>query len=144
MRSQQHLSSAHHCLGSDKKPIEIYFFIDPVCPECWTIEPILKKLQIEYGRYFSIKHVLSGKITDLNLWKIKTGEDRAESLEKPATRIRSKYCDKISFNFISSPFIVSIAIKAAELQGRKAGIRFLRKFQEILFCSSKTLPILMC
>jgi predicted DsbA family dithiol-disulfide isomerase len=52
---------AHHCFGSDKKPVEIYLFIDPICPECWALEPILKKLQIEYGRYFSIKHVLSGK-----------------------------------------------------------------------------------
>jgi predicted DsbA family dithiol-disulfide isomerase len=133
VRSQEHLSTAHHCLGSDKKPIEIYFFIDPVCPECWTIEPILKKLQIEYGRYFSIKHVLSGKITDLNLWKIKTCADKGKLFEKPVKRTRSCYEDKISFNLISSPFIVSIAIKAAELQGRKGGIRFLRKFQEILF-----------
>ncbi len=131
MKSQEYLSSAHHCLGSDKKPIEIYFFIDPVCPECWTVEPILKKLQIEYGRYFSIKHVLSGKITDLNLWKKKKYENRGELLEKPVNL--TTYNGNYSFNFISSPFIVSIAIKAAELQGRKAGIRFLRKFQEILF-----------
>ena len=33
----------HHCHGSDKKPIEIYMFIDPLCPECWALEPIIKK-----------------------------------------------------------------------------------------------------
>ena len=48
-----------------KKPLEIYMFIDPLCPECWALEPILKKLHIEYGRYFSIKHVLSGRIANL-------------------------------------------------------------------------------
>jgi len=64
-------SSKKRCSGSDKKPIEIYMFIDPLCPECWALEPILKKLQIEYGRYFSIKHVLSGRLADLNLCKKK-------------------------------------------------------------------------
>ncbi|WP_258871641.1 DsbA family protein, partial [Halobacillus trueperi] len=34
-----------------KRPIEIYVFIDPLCPECWSLEPFLKKLTIEYGRF---------------------------------------------------------------------------------------------
>lgn len=134
MRSQEPLFSACHCLGTDKKPVEIYFFIDPICTECWTLEPILKKLQIEYGRYFSLKHVLGGKLADLNITKKKKCEIKSEFWENSANHSGLACKEKVSLtNPINTPFIASIAIKAAELQGRKAGIRFLRKFQEILF-----------
>ena len=133
MKNQNQLFSVHHCFGSDKKPIEIYLFIDPVCAECWELEPILKKLQIEYGRYFSLKYVLSGKLTDLNIRKKRKCDNRAEYFEKTASQ-SGMNCDrnlKIE-NPAHSPFIASIAIKAAELQGRKAGIRFIRHIREVI------------
>jgi predicted DsbA family dithiol-disulfide isomerase len=119
---------------SDKKPIEIYMFIDPLCPECWALEPILKKLVIEYGNYLSIKHILSGRLTSLNISKKKKYESLAEFWEKTANR-SGMSCDGTLWleNPVSSPYIASIAIKAAELQGRRAGIKFLRKLQEELF-----------
>ncbi|MGD6801608.1 ClpXP adapter SpxH family protein [Rossellomorea vietnamensis] len=118
----------------DKKPIEIYMFIDPLCPECWALEPILKKLQIQYGQYFRIKNVLSGKLTSLNLSNKKKQENIATQWEKTASR-SGMSCDGNLWyeNPIDSPYLASIAIKAAELQGRHAGIRFFRKLQETLF-----------
>ncbi|MDF1507458.1 ClpXP adapter SpxH family protein [Robertmurraya sp. DFI.2.37] len=133
-------SNSHHCHGAEKKPIEIYMFIDPLCPECWALEPILKKLQIEYGRYFSIKHVLSGRLAMLNLNKKQHYENIAELWEKTATRTGMSCDGSLWFeNPISSPHIVSVAIKAAELQGRRAGIRFLRKVQECLFLEKQNI-----
>lgn len=130
----------HHCHGNEKKPIEIYMFIDPLCPECWALEPIIKKLQIEYGRYFSIKHVLSGRLAMLNLSKKQQYEDIAELWEKTATRTGMSCDGTLWFeNPISSPHLVSIAIKAAELQGRRAGIRFFRKVQEGLFLDKQNI-----
>lgn len=121
-------------VNHDKKPLEIYMFIDPLCPECWALEPILKKLKIEYGRYFSLKHVLSGRLADLNVSKKKNYEHMAEFWEKTASRTGMS-CDGNLWleNPIESPHLASIALKAAELQGRRAGIRFLRKLQEVLF-----------
>jgi predicted DsbA family dithiol-disulfide isomerase len=132
------------CYNTDKKPIEIYTFIDPLCPECWALEPIFKKLQIEYGKYFSIKHVLSGRITNLNLSKKKNFENIAELWEKTASR-SGMSCDGTLWleNPIDSPYIVSIAIKAAELQGRRAGLRFLRKLQELLFLEKQNISNLV-
>ncbi|MEW9053635.1 MAG: ClpXP adapter SpxH family protein [Neobacillus sp.] len=132
------------CYNTDKKPIEIYTFIDPLCPECWALEPIFKKLQIEYGKYFSIKHVLSGRITNLNLSKKKNYENIAELWEKTASR-SGMSCDGTLWleNPIDSPYIVSIAIKAAELQGRRAGLRFLRKLQELLFLEKQNISNLV-
>ncbi|WP_374121008.1 ClpXP adapter SpxH family protein [Neobacillus sp. PS2-9] len=133
-------SSKQRCGGIEKKPIEIYMFIDPLCPECWAIEPILKKLKIEYGRYFSIKHVLSGRLADLNLSKKKNYETIADLWEKTASR-SGMSCDGTLWleNPVDTPFTVSIAIKAAELQGRRAGIRFFRRIQEMLFLEKQNI-----
>ncbi len=127
-------STSTHCHVNEKKPLELYLFIDPLCPECWAFEPIIKKLLIEYGQYFSIKHVLSGRLAALNYTKKKNYESMASLWEKTASRSGMSCDGNLWFeNPISSPHIASIAIKAAELQGRRAGIRFLRKLQEVLF-----------
>lgn len=125
-------SSHHGQCGT--KPLEIYMFVDPLCPECWALEPILKKLKIEYGQYFTFKHVLSGRLATLNKGKRKTYESLAHTWERTASR-SGMSCDGTLWleNPISTPYAVSIAIKAAELQGRKLGMRFLRKLQELLF-----------
>ncbi|WP_316571670.1 ClpXP adapter SpxH family protein [Neobacillus sp. YIM B06451] len=140
MMEQEKRLFAHHCHGTEKKPIEIYIFIDPLCPECWALEPIMKKLQIEYGRYFSMKPVLSGKLTMLNMGKKKRFENIAEMWEKTASR-SGMSCDASLWeeNPVISPYIASIAVKAAELQGRKRGTRFLRRLQEMLFLEKKNI-----
>src|SRR5574342_814130 len=74
------------CSGLDKNPLEIYMFVDPLCPECWALEPIIKKLQIEYGKYFSIRHILSGRLATLNMGRKKRYETIAELWEKTASR----------------------------------------------------------
>ncbi|MBA4536440.1 DsbA family protein [Bacillus aquiflavi] len=131
---------SHHCHGSDKKPLEIYMFIDPLCPECWALEPILKKLQIEYGCYFSLKYVLSGRLATLNLNSRRKFKSIAELWEKTASRSGMSCDGGVWFqNPISSPFLASVAIKAAELQGRRAGIRFLRKLREFLFLEKQNI-----
>jgi predicted DsbA family dithiol-disulfide isomerase len=124
----------------DSKPLEIYMFIDPLCPECWALEPIIKKLQIEYGKYFSLKHVLSGRLASLNLSRKKKYENIAELWEKTASRTGMSCDGSLWFeNPIVSPYLASIALKAAELQGRRSGIRFLRKLQEMLFLEKQNI-----
>ncbi|MBA2874939.1 ClpXP adapter SpxH family protein [Thermaerobacillus caldiproteolyticus] len=121
------------CNGN-KKPLEIYLFIDPLCPECWGLEPVLKKLIIEYGRFFTLKYVLSGKLATLNIRKKQKFENIAHIWERTASRSGMSCDGSLWFeNPISTPYAASIAIKAAELQGKRAGIRFLRKLQELLF-----------
>lgn len=131
-------STPPHCYSNEKKPLELYLFVDPLCPECWALEPVMKKLIIEYGRYFTIKHVLSGRLATLNISKKHDFESMADLWEKTASR-SGMSCDGSIWleDPISSPHIASIAIKAAELQGRKAGIRFLRKLQEVLFLENQ-------
>ncbi|MDG5472999.1 ClpXP adapter SpxH family protein [Jeotgalibacillus sp. ET6] len=114
----------------EKKPLEIYMFVDPICPDCWALEPIIKKMIMEYGTYIRIKYVLKGGLSGLN----KKVCLHSSSL---TSQTDSKALDRENAPWknspITSPFIASIAIKAAELQGKKAGSRFLRTLQERLF-----------
>jgi predicted DsbA family dithiol-disulfide isomerase len=129
-----------HCQGNSKKPLEIYMFIDPLCPECWALEPMIKKLQIEYGRFFTLKHIISGRINTLNHLKKRTPANQSKAWEKTAS-LTGMSCDGIlkSESSISAPFAASLAVKAAELQGRKAGIKYLRKLQEVLFLETRNI-----
>ena len=45
----------------EHKSVEAYLFIDPLCKDCWEIEPFIIKLWLEYGKYFSIRHIVTGK-----------------------------------------------------------------------------------
>lgn len=133
-------TSSLYCHGNEKKLLEIYMFVDPLCPECWALEPIIKKLQIEYGRFFSIKYILSGRLASLNISKKQNYENIADLWEKTASRTGMSCDGSLWFDTpISSPHLASIAIKAAELQGRKAGIRFLRKLQEGIFLEKQNI-----
>ncbi|WP_375153988.1 ClpXP adapter SpxH family protein [Priestia megaterium] len=132
--NSQYTSLHQLCQGSNKKPLEIYVFVDPLCPECWALEPILKKLQIEYGQLLSLKHVLGGNLQQLNIGAQQRFEHIAKSWEKTGSR-SGMSCDGNLWleNPIDTPYAASIAIKAAGLQGKKQGIRFLRRLQEVVF-----------
>lgn len=117
--------------------IEIYTFLDPLCPECWAFEPILKKLQIEYSKYVRIRYFVSGQSLKQFCSPInKTTNVRkiARNWEKVALQTGMS-CDGDIWleDPITSTYKTSLAIKAAELQGRQAGIKFFRKIRESLF-----------
>lgn len=134
---------AHHCSNAGKKPIEIYVFIDPLCPQCWAMEPVLKKLQLEYGRILNIKHVLTGKLATLHFQKeLHSSKNIADLWEKTASRTGMSCDGELWVENpipITMPYNTSIAIKAAELQGKKSGMKFLRKLQEYLFLKKKNI-----
>ena len=123
----------YHCSIGGKQSIEVYAFIHPLCPQSWGMEPLLKKLQLEYGKYICIKHILSGNITQQ---QIHQPLSRVSSEAVPACSYREQY---VGYRYESLPHNTSLAIKAAELQGKKRGIRFLRKLQQYHFLKDKDL-----
>ncbi|ANU27773.1 ClpXP adapter SpxH family protein [Planococcus versutus] len=98
------------------KPMELYVFVDPLNPQCWEMQGVIRKLQIEYGHYFSMRIVLSTQIFNLN---------------------KTVLSANIDTDNLTHPVLPSVAIKAAELQGKRSGNRFLHKLQEHLFLQSK-------
>lgn len=124
----------YHCSIGGKQSIEVYAFIHPLCPESWRMEPILKRMQLEYGKYICIKHILSGNIANVSA-------TLHRQLNKAASETGSLYSSETSIDcrYESLPYNTSLAIKAAELQGKKRGIRFLRKLQQYYFLKNKDL-----
>ena len=102
------------------KPIELYIFIDPLCENALRIQTILRKLQVEYDHYFTWRYVLSTKLASLNTLSRKT-----------------KGCPSGNQLDITHPALPSIAIKAAELQGKRAASRYLLKLQEHALLKTK-------
>ncbi|WP_281170512.1 ClpXP adapter SpxH family protein [Halalkalibacillus halophilus] len=122
------------------KPVEIYFFVDPLCPECWSFEPYIKKLAIEYGCYFKLRPIVTGKSSNLNISSLNASE-KLQTTWRKVPYNNGMNCDEDTWlmNPVSSPWLTSLAIKAAELQGIKPGSRFLRKLQEYLFLDKKNI-----
>lgn len=100
------------------RPIELYVFIDPLCEDCWSLQPLLRKLQLEYDRYFTLRIALRTSLPSMNLPCIQKNEDALA-------------CDKVH------PTYPIIAVKAAEFQGKRAGLRFLSKVFEYSFLKSR-------
>ena len=129
--------STHQFFKPLEKPLEIYVFIDPTCSICFELESIIKRLKLEYEHYFSLKYVFS-----------KNPEEAYSNSSSPYQNLSSLSftnrmgisCDENIWihNPESSSYITPIAIKAAELQGKKAGYRFFKKVQEALFLDQES------
>ncbi|KXH79787.1 DsbA family protein [Sporosarcina sp. HYO08] len=100
------------------RPIELYVFLDPFCDDCWSLQTLLRRLQIEYERYFTMRIALLTSLPTLNLQCIRNSEDVSA-------------CGKIHASFPST------AVKAAEFQGKRAGFRFLSKMFEYSYLKSR-------
>ncbi len=106
--NRQTVSSENIVPNKCSRPIELYIFIDPLCSDCLSLQPLLRRLQVDYERYFSLRIVLRTSLRTLNM------DARDVACENP-------YCEERHLSF------PSFAIKAAEFQGKRAGFRFLSK-----------------
>ncbi|WP_245723070.1 DsbA family protein [Natribacillus halophilus] len=116
-----------------QQKLEIYIFTDPLCPDCWGFEPKIKKIRLEYGhlfkmRFFIVPEAASGRVNEQNRQSL------ADLWEKTATRT-GMCCDGDIWheNPLSHSDAPAIAVKAAEMQGRQYGLRYLRRLREALF-----------
>jgi len=100
----------------NSRPLELYVFIDPNCHDCWQLQPILRRLQLDYERYFTLRVILRTSLTSLN-GTCNQQLDQCDTIQHPA--------------------FPSIAIKAAEFQGKRAGFRFISKLFEYLYLKNE-------
>ena len=124
------------------KSIKIIYFTDPICSSCWGIEPQLRKLKLEYGKDIEIEYRMGGLLPD---WSYNSG-----GISKPSDVAHhwdevSKYYDMPIDGDVwltdplSSSYPPSIAFKAAQLQGDKLAIDFLRRIREMVFLEKKNI-----
>lgn len=126
--SQSGTSANDQTINFEQKPIEIYYYIDPLCPKSWSLEPYLKKLAIQYGRYFTIRPIIAKRLFTMN----KSFITEIDHLNEQKLCNNSVLQTENEYETLS-PWTIALAIKAAELQGKSAGRTFLRKVQQALF-----------
>ena len=130
-------------LSSPKKPIKIVYFTDPICSSCWGIEPQLRKLKLEYGDYFEIDYHMGGLLPSWDVYSsggISKPSDVASHWEEAGDYYEMPIDGGVWFEDpFDSSYPPSIAVKAAELQGKEKGVSFMRKLREMLFLEKKNI-----
>lgn len=124
------------------KQIKVVYFTDPICSSCWGIEPQLRKLKLEYGQFINIEYRMGGLLPD---WNYNSG-----GISKPSDV--AVHWDEVSLHYdmpidgdiwledpLDSSYPPSIAFKAAQLQGEKKAIMFLREIREMVFLHKKNI-----
>lgn len=104
-----------HYSAASAKPIELYVFLDPYCKDCWSLQPLLRKLQVQYDHYFTLR----------------------VALRTPMPKLNAPYLTGHSSPKRSNPCFSSIAVKAAEFQGKRAGFRYLSCLLEYSFMKKR-------
>ncbi|MEI6313166.1 MAG: DsbA family protein [Bacteroidota bacterium] len=125
------------------KPINILYFTDPICSTCWIIQPILRKLQLEYEDYINIDYKMGGLLPS---WKefskgiIKQPLDAANHWEDVSLSHKTPIIGDVWIeDQLESSYPPSIAFKAAQLQSVDKAIILLRRLKELVFIQKKNI-----
>ncbi len=125
------------------KPIKIVYFTDPICSACWGIEPQLRRMKMEYGKYIEIEYCMGGLLPS---WEAFNGG----GITKPADVYH--HWEEVSHHYgmpmvgdvwlkdpLPSSYPPSIAFKAAQMQDQDKAILFLRRLREMVFIEAKNI-----
>ncbi len=129
-------------IKSEKKPIKVIYYTDPICSSCWGIEPQLRKLKLEYGNIIEIEYRMGGLLPD---WSYNSG-----GISKPSDV--AHHWDEVSVYYdmpidgdvwledpLQSSYPPSIAVKAAQMQDHEKAILFLREIREMVFLKKRNI-----
>ncbi|RZM29855.1 MAG: hypothetical protein EOO88_03200 [Pedobacter sp.] len=126
-----------------KKPVEIVYFTDPICSTCWIIQPLIRKLKLEYGAYVNLRYVMGGLLPSWEAYtkgKIQKPADAAEHWEEAGAMHEMPMDGDVWLEDpLSSSYPPSIAFKAAQLQDPDKAVSFLRRIQEMVFLEKKNI-----
>lgn len=129
-------------IKSENKPVKIIYYTDPICSSCWGIEPQLRKLKLEYSKYFEIEYKMGGLLPD---WSYNSG-----GISKPSDV--AHHWDEASQHYqmpidgdvwledpLNSSYPSCIAMKAAQIQSKEKAVIFMRILREKLYLEKKNI-----
>jgi len=123
------------------KPLKVLYFTDPICSTCWLIQPILRKLKLEYDDYLDVDYKMGGLLPswkDYNSGLIKEPTDAAKHWEAMSTLYKTPFDGDVWIEDpLESSYPPSIAFKAAQLQSKDKAVLFLRRIKEMVFFRKK-------
>ncbi len=129
--------------SSSDKAVKVIYFTDPICSACWGIEPQLRRMKMQYGKYIEIEYCMGGLLPS---WEGFNGG----GISKPADVYH--HWEEVSRYFgmpmvgdvwlkdpLASSYPPSIAFKAAQMQDPAKAIGFLRRLREMVFVEAKNI-----
>lgn len=125
------------------KKIQVLYFTDPICSTCWIIQPLLRKLEMEYGEYLNIEYCMGGLLPsweEYNTGKIRKPSDAAKHWEEVCALHEMPLDGDVWIEDpLTSSYPPSIAFKAAQMQDTDKAILFLRRIKEMVFLEKKNI-----
>jgi len=128
---------------TNEKQVKIVYFTDPICSSCWGIEPQLRRMKMEYGKYIDIEYCMGGLLPS---WEGFNGG----GITKPSDVYH--HWEEVSHYYgmpmigdvwlkdpLPSSYPPSIAFKAAQMQDKDKAILFLRRLREMVFIEAKNI-----
>jgi 2-polyprenyl-6-methoxyphenol hydroxylase-like FAD-dependent oxidoreductase/predicted DsbA family dithiol-disulfide isomerase len=126
-----------------KKPIQVLYFTDPICSTCWIIQPLLRKLKLEYDQYVNIEYRMGGLLPTwekFNRGGISKPTDAAKHWEEVCAFHEMPLDGDVWIEDpLPSSYPPSIAFKAAQMQNNDKAILFLRRIKEMVFLEKKNI-----
>ena len=132
-------------LEPKRKKIEILYFTDPICSTCWSIQPHLRKLKLNYGKELTLNYIMGGLLPSWNNFNrggIQQSSDVIPHWDEVAKLTGMPIDSSVWKNDpLESSFPPSIAFKAAQMQDVDRAIIFLRRMNELVFLEATNISI---
>jgi predicted DsbA family dithiol-disulfide isomerase len=123
--------------------IQIQYFTDPICSTCWVLQPLLRKLELEYSKVVDVHYHMGGMLQSWEHYqkgKIKEPLDAAVHWEEVAVQHNMPLDGDVWVEDpLNSSYPPSIAFKAAQIQRPYKAKAFLRRIQEMVFAEKKNI-----
>lgn len=129
--------------NTSSNPLKVIYFTDPICSTCWVIQPILRKLKLEFGDSLDIEYRMGGLLPSWENFDkgiIKTPLDAAKHWEDVNISQGMALCGDVWIDDpLNSSYPPSIAFKSAQIQNNDKAISFLRRLKEMVFLEKKNI-----
>src|SRR5437667_10199286 len=126
-----------------QEKIRVIYFTDPICSSCWTVEPQLRKLLVEYGDNIALEYHMGGLLPSWNMFTSGPSSKPADVVHHWAelgARSEMPIDGEVwRADPLSSSYPPCRAYKAAELQGKENASRFLRRIREMVMLENKNI-----
>src|SRR2546425_9722823 len=126
-----------------QEKIRVIYFTDPICSSCWTVEPQLRKLLVEYGDNIALEYHMGGLLPSWDMFPsgpISKPADVGHHWDELGARSEMPIDGEVwRADPLSSSDPPCRAYKAAELQGKENASRFLRRIREMVMVENKNI-----
>src|SRR5262249_28697466 len=126
-----------------QEKIRVVYFTDPICSSCWTVEPQLRKLLVEYGENIGLEYHMGGLLPSWDAFTsgpISKPADVGRLWDELGARSETPIDGEVwRADPLPSSYPPCRAYKAAEIQGKENASRFLRRIREMVMVENKNI-----